>query len=242
MKVGLLFFLFFIFSCTTKQTNNKSKSNLALDTIAGKTILADTAYPNTEILETFVDSMNIGEKGKTKIELIKHRVFDDIYVIVKFYTKGPNYWYNQNTYLYDGTGLREFEPTLSDYNNDKYNDLSFISGTAARGANEVRRLFIYEGYKKKLISIANSEEYPNMLYNEELDCIDAFLVHGTSSTEFARIVNDSLKTFASVYNDLDFHTISSVDTRGNRKEIKKVKSRGAYIRFKNFEPLEEYKD
>jgi hypothetical protein len=242
MKLGFPFLLIFIISCTTKQTTKESKNNLALDTITNKNILADTAYPNTEILETFVDSMNIGKKGKTKVELIKHRVFDDIYVIVKFYTKGPSYWYHQNTYMYEGTGLREFEPNISDYNNDKYNDISFISATAARGANEVRRLFIYEDYEKKLISIANSEEYPNMLYNEELDCIDAFLVHGTSSTEFARIVEDSLKTFASVYNGLDFHTISRVDTRGNRKEIKKVKSRGEYIRFKNFDPLEQYKE
>jgi hypothetical protein len=45
----------------------------------------DTA--KTAIIETFVDSLNIGVKGKCKVELIKHRVYDDIFVIIKFYIK-----------------------------------------------------------------------------------------------------------------------------------------------------------
>jgi hypothetical protein len=48
----------------------------------------DTA--KTAIIETFVDSLNIGVKGKCKVELIKHRVYDDIFVIIKFYIKGRN--------------------------------------------------------------------------------------------------------------------------------------------------------
>jgi len=32
--------------------------------------------------------------------------------------------------------------------------------------------------------MVNAEEYPNMLYNKELDCIDAFLIHGGTSTVF----------------------------------------------------------
>ncbi len=167
---------------------------------------------------------------------------DDIYVIVKFYTKGPHYWYNQNTYLYECTGLSGFEPKISDYNNDEFNDITFISATAARGANEVRRLFIYDNEEKKLISIVNSEEFPNMLYNKQLDCIDAFLVTGTATTVFARILQDTLKAFASVDNDMNFHTVSIFDKNGNERKMYKVKSNSGevYVRFRNYKPLEEY--
>lgn len=139
----------------------------------------DTA--KTAIIEIFVDSLNIGVKGKCKVELIKHRVYDDVFVIIKFYVKGRNttkgteHWMNTNTYSYETTAMMGFEPVISHFNNDNFNDITFISGTAARGANEVRRLFIYDNQNKNLVSIVNSEDYPNMLYNKKLDCIDAFL-------------------------------------------------------------------
>ena len=68
-----------------------------------------------------------------------------------------------------------FEPNISDFNNDNFKDITFISGSAARGANEVRRLFIYDNQNRELISIVNSQNYPNMQYNKELNCIDAFI-------------------------------------------------------------------
>jgi hypothetical protein len=244
MKLNFLFILIFIFSCATRQIDNINKKETAKYTVANKTILADTLPSDTEIIETFVDSLNIGEKGKTKIELIKHRVFNDTYVIVKFYTKGPNYWFHKNTYLYECTLLNGFEPNISDFNNDKFNDITFISGSAARGANEVRRLFIYDDYEKKLISIENSQDYPNMLYNKELDCIDAFLVHGGSSTIFARIVGDSLKEFASVHND-NCRTVYEIDKFGKEKLLQKdtiTNPENIYMRYINYKPLKEYKE
>jgi hypothetical protein len=204
----------------------------------------DTA--KTAIIETFVDSLNIGVKGKCKIELIKHRVYDDIFVIIKFYIKGsnttkdPEYWMNTNTYSYETTAMMGFEPVVSDFNNDNFNDITFISGTAARGANEVRRLFIYDNQNKNLVSIVNSEDYPNMLYNKKLDCIDAFLVYGGCSTIFLSIAGDSLKMFASVELS-DGLTVKTYDKNGNEKIIKADKTNKAgYIRYQNFNPLIEY--
>ena len=91
MKLNILIILIFILSCTASPTDNEIKYVSA----------ANTTNTNTEIIETFVDSLNIGEKGKNKVELIKHSVFDDTYVIVKFYRKAtvPNRWYNANTYI-----------------------------------------------------------------------------------------------------------------------------------------------
>lgn len=252
----ILFILLTIFlSC---QPNQEPKQPIAktdtTETANSKIALGNNPFiPNqnldtakTTIIESFVDSLNIGVKGKCKVELIKHRVYDDMFVIIKFYIKGKNtsknteHWMNTNTYSYETTAMMGFEPDISDFNNDNFNDISFISGTAARGANEVRRLFIYDNQNKNLVSIVNSEDYPNMLYNKKLDCIDAFLVSGGCSTVFLNIEGDSLKKFASV-ELMDGLTVKTYDKNGNEKIIKEDKTNKAgYIRYQNFNPLIEY--
>lgn len=235
MKLNILIILIFILSCTASPTDNEIKD----------VSIADTTNTNTEIIETFVDSLNIGEKGKNKVELIKHRVFDDTYVIVKFYRKAtvPNRWYNANTYIVQCNAMQGLVPNITDFNNDNFNDITFISAQAARGANEVRRLFVYDDYKRALISIVNSEDYPNMLYNKELNCIDAFLFHGGTSTVFARIKGDSLKEFASVHND-SHRTVYEVDKFGKDKLLRrdKINPEDVYIRYMNYKPLKAYKN
>jgi len=250
MKFFTIIFLTILLSCNTKKGTEKviDKSANAEVPNPGSSLIGiqKDDIPNTAILEIFVDSLNIGEKGKCKIELIKHRVYEYNYVIIKFYIKGrntikdPETWMIQNNYSYETDALRGFEPNISDFNNDGFSDITFISGNAARGANEVRRLFIYDDQKQELISIVNSEDYPNMLYNKELDCIDAFLVYGGSSTVFLNINGDSLKEFAKVELDNGL-TVSTFDRNGKEKIIMKDKTNEArYIRYKNFKPLKEY--
>ena len=235
MKLNILIILIFILSCTASPTDNEIKHVSA----------ANTTNTNTEIIETFVDSLNIGEKGKNKVELIKHRVFEDTYVIVKFYRKAtvPNRWYNANTYIVQCNAMQGLVPNITDFNNDNFNDITFISAQAARGANEVRRLFIYDDYESALISIVNSEDYPNMRYNKELNCIDAFLFHGGTSTVFARIKGDSLKEFASVHND-SHRKVYEVDKFGKDKLLRrdKINPEDVYIRYINYKPLKAYKN
>lgn len=242
MKVIILIFSFFLFSCSPRRSNNVLEKEFLLEktNIAAAT---DTVNLKTELIEIFTDSLTIGVKGKNKLELIKHRVFEDTYVIVKFYTKAPHRWYLKNTYLYECNAFMSMMPDISDYNNDGLNDVTFITTQAARGANEVRRLFVYDDYKQELISIVNSENYPNMRYNKELDCIDAFLVHGGTSTVFAKIKKDSLIEFASVHND-SHRTIYETDADGNEKLItkEKIDPDNVYVRYSNYKPLKEYQD
>ncbi len=195
------------------------------------------ADPDAEILEVFTDSTTIGVKGQCKIEVVKHRIYEDAYLLIKFYTRSYGRWYLKDTYMYESTYLQGLEPDISDYNNDGLNDITIISATAARGANEVRRLFIYDKAYERLISITNSEAFPNMQYNPELDCIDAFLVHGTSTTVFAHIAGDSLQTFAQVDNTADSVFVSTISKNGKEKLIYKGTGDGPYTRYSNFRPL-----
>lgn len=235
-----------LFSCNSNQETKKLLSEVDTTEISSSKSISiedhSTDNSKTEILETFIDSLKIGEKGMCKIELIKHRVNEDNFIIIKFYRKGQKTWSIQNTYSYETNALMEFQPNISDFNNDNFNDITFISGSAVRGANEVRRLFIYDNINQELISIVNSLDFPNMQYNKELNCIDAFIVTGGTSTHFARIKKDSLIEFASVHNDNN-RTVYEIDKFGREKIIRQdtiIDNENVYVRYKNYKPLKEY--
>ena len=195
-------------------------------------------------IEYFVDSVSIGQREKNKIEITNYQVNDSNFVIINIYSLLENkHWKLKQTFNFGKDGLTGCDPLISDFNNDNFNDFTYVSTRAARMSNEVRTLFIYNGLKDELILIKNSEDYPNMLYNKELDCIDAFLIHGGTSTIFIKIIGDSLSEFASVHNS-DFRVVYKTDNLGNRTLIKKKKlnSRGIWIRYKSYDPLKAYEE
>ena len=68
-----------------------------------------------------------------------------------FYTKQKNKWSLRNDFKLWKDGVVGCDTKLADFNNDGLNDMTYISAVAARGANEVRRLFIYDELKDKLV-------------------------------------------------------------------------------------------
>ena len=199
-------------------------------------------HDSTELKELFVDSVNVGKKKYNKIELAQYSVSDSNYLIIKFYSRLKNKtWKLKQTFSFEKDEVLSLDTKLSDFNNDGFKDMTYISNIAARGANQVRRLFIYDNILDELIYMRNSEDYPNMLYNKKLNCIDAFLVYGGSSTVFLNIKGDSLVEFAGV--DLDDHiTVYEINKSGKRIIIKKQKNKDKwyYVRFKSYKPLISY--
>jgi hypothetical protein len=199
-------------------------------------------HDSIELKEFFVDSLNIGRKKYNKIELAQYSISDSNYVIIKFYSRLKNKaWKLKQTFSFEKDGVLSLDTEITDFNNDGFKDMTYISAVAARGANQVRRLFVYNNILDKLIYMKNSEDYPNMLYNKKLNCIDAFLVYGGSSTVFLNIKADSLVEFAGV--DLDDHiTVYEINKSGKRIIIKKQKNKDEwyYVRFKSYKPLVSY--
>jgi hypothetical protein len=203
-------------------------------------IAIDDHQENAELLvEHFSDSLTIGQKSNNKVEISYYQSEDSSYVLIQFYSSSSKGWALKNNFQFDKDGPSDCDPQISDFNNDGYNDITYISMNAARGANEVRRLFVYDHKRDQLICMKNSDEFPNMLYNKRLNCIDAFLVYGGCSTVFLHIQGDSLVPFASV--DLfDGLTISEYDKNGNETVIgEDSTNKAGYIRYKNYSPLEE---
>ena len=236
MKFYIGLIIFFLLSCQNRQEKNATSNNDTNQINLKETIPTD----NVQLEEVFVDSTTVGRKKLNKVEVFKYKATDSNYVDIKFYTREAGHWKPIQTIHFLKDGVIGCDTNLSDFNNDGLNDMTIVSAVAARGANEVRRLFIYDKATDRLIEMKNSENYPNMLYNKDLNCIDAFLVYGGSSTVFLKISGDSLKEFASI-EAMDGITVREFDKYGKGKIIfQDTTNKAGYIRFKAYKPLKEY--
>jgi len=242
MRQYLSIILLLLFSCQNVQEKASSpRPKPAIQPIL-KVASKPVKKEAVKLLEYFVDTLNVGKPTRNKIELSNFGNSDSSYVVIQFYTKSKgNHWFLKQKFNFSNDGVSSCFTALSDFNNDGFKDITYKSRLAARGANDVRKLFIYDSDNDRLIYMKNSEDYPNMLYNKKLDCIDAFLVHGGSTTVFLKIERDSLKEFASVNLD-DKINIRTVDKSGNRKYLVKDRKNNfdVYTRFENFSPLEAH--
>ena len=241
-KSILLILLFSLVSCSQK--SKEQTVHLPEKIVAKKQIPKPEIKPESigKVLEeAFTDSTQVGTKGKFKLTVNQFRTDDSTYVEINLFEKRNKEWIIQQKLEYLKDGVTNCEPELNDFNNDGFNDLTFKSSVAARGANEIRKLLIFNPSKKKFILMKNSDHYPNLQYNELLNCVDAWLVYGGSSTVFLKIEKDSLREFAGVSLDNDNREIYIIDKKGKRKTVKKeiVKDLEVYTRYKNYNPLTE---
>ncbi len=200
------------------------------------------AFPQVDIQlkEFFVDSTTVGKKGMNKLQLSRYSMADSNYVVIQFFSKRQNKWELRNEFDFSKDDIIACDTKIIDFNNDGLKDMTYISAVAARSANEVRRLFIYNRIYDSLIYIKNSEDYPNMQYNKTLNCIDAMLFHGSSTNVFLRLHNDELREFATINADNEL-VVSEYDKDGNETVIyRKKRNKAFYVRYKNYKPLTPY--
>ncbi len=243
MKHLFLFGVILFYSCDitrndTIVNNSKINNSISQDMITSNI----DSSASLQLVEYFVDSSNIGLKSHNKIEVSRF-TGDSAFVTIKFWSKRKGKWSLRNSFQFEKDLINDCNTKISDFNNDGYKDINYISANAARGANEIRRLFIYDKKRNDIRLIRNSEQYPNMLYNKDLNCINSFAVHGGCTTFFLKINNDSLQEFASV--DLsDGLTVKEYNKKGKAKVIfRKIykENQPEYIRYRNYKPLKEYK-
>lgn len=231
-------------SCQNQQPDLSDKLT---ETNTNLTISSKSEPGNTdskELVELFSEDSKIGLPYQNKVEISNFKKSDGNIAEIKFYSLTEHKeWKLKQTFEFEKDGIADIDPKLEDFNNDGFKDLTYVSAVAARGANEIRKLFIYDKQKDELVYIKNSERYPNMLYNEKLNCIDGWLVHGATTTVFLQLEGEMLREFATVDTGLE-RTINLIDKNGKRKLLRKdkIKEENIYERYKNFNPLETYED
>ncbi len=200
------------------------------------------------IKEEEFSTNKIGIKDSFRVTLKQIRCDDSIFVEIRLFRRELKKWKLTQMQTLEKDGVTSLNAKTSDFNNDGFLDLTFQTSTAARGANEVRTLFIFDTINKQLIRIKNSDDYPNLRYNSTLDCIDAFLVYGGTSTVFLKLEKDSLKEFAEVSLFDGRISVSTLNYKGIRKYIimdkiykTKTGEMENWARFETYQPLKERK-
>lgn len=232
-KIISLFFILLIICCN-KKTETKTKIILS-----NKTVNSD--FPDT--IEVFKDSINFGFKKNNKIEVYKIGTEKSVIAKVYLFEKNKNQWQINDSVILDAERVNDLETRVEDFSNDKFKDIIFTTGIAARGGNNIQSLILYSPASKSLKLIKNSENYPNLLYNDKLNCIDSCILTGGQTTYFLRIKNDNLIEFASV-DQRDGRIITEIlDTNGKWKEIENIKDvPDSFDRFIDFNPIEKRKE
>jgi hypothetical protein len=257
--LGIFLSAFLFCGCNSAQShvselsaNNDSSSNQGSlpDTISAAPPVETTPNPPVpgEVLESYSDDRHIGRRRRNKIEIdiVNNGQFRAYHptnlAIIRFYSRGyARKWELRQTLEFDDDALAGADLQFADFNNDGFKDVTFVSGTAARGANEIRTLLIYDKSEDALVHVENSREYPNLEYNKTLNCIDSWMFHGATTTVFLKLERDRLREFARVNTGSEI-VVDLIDQKGESKTIlrKKMKEDHVYTRFWNFHPLKPH--
>lgn len=198
-----------------------------------KSIFVDT-------IEIFKDSMSFGQKQNNKIEIYKIGTEENVVAKVSLYEKRGNQWKIKDSLTIEAVRINDLQTRIEDFNNDNFKDIIFTTGMAARGGNNVQTLILYSPKDKSINWVKNSESFPNLMYNEKLDCIDSCILTGGQTTYFLKIKNDSLKEFANVDQRDGKIVAEIIDVNGKWKEIENSKDEPeSFDRFINYNPIEK---
>ncbi|RZJ88622.1 MAG: hypothetical protein EOO60_10865 [Hymenobacter sp.] len=234
---GAVTVLFLLLSC--HHDRRQLSTVKAYKPLQAKTKLTSVA-PTAQLKEFFADSLTIGHRKRHKITIANYYTPDSQYVDIRFYARQLGHWKLRSSFHFQKDDLTGIDPVLTDFNHDGLFDFTYASAVAARGANRVQRLFLYDHRHDQLLPIRNAQDYPNLLYNKHLNCLDAFALHGGCTTFFLKISGDSLREFARV--DLsDSLIVRAYDQYGRGKVLfRNLANTAEYIRYKNYNPLQVY--
>jgi hypothetical protein len=202
---------------------------------------SDIKVPVVEYVDTvelFSDEKQIGRRGKNKVEVKCSGLDHDRRALIRFYKLAAGEgWELRQSFDLKIDGYPVCDPQLKDFNNDSLHDLTLVSNVAARGANEVRTLFIYDRHKDELVYIKNSANYPNLEYNEKLNCLTSWMFHGTTTTVFLTLEGNRLREIASVNTGKEL--IVSIVENGKTREIRreKMNEEDIYTRYTTYDPV-----
>jgi len=222
-------------TAVTPETLDKPEVN---ETVSTKTSeLSEVDNVTGDYDETFTDERRIGRRGKNKVLVRCFGNGEKSFAEIKFYSLAKDQtWELRQSLDFEKDNLTGCDPEVRDFNNDDWKDLTYVSNVAARGANELRTLFIYDRTFDNLRLVRNSADYPNLEYNKKLNCVTSWAFHGATTTTFLRLDGDELKDFAHV-NTGEELSVRVLGKNGWRDTYqRKMSEDDIYTRYSTFDP------
>lgn len=126
-------------------------------------------------IEKFADAKTVIQNGKYKLAATQTNHGNDASVVFLLSEKVGKNWILRQKEHFTKQNFSLEVTTEEDLNNDGYNDVKFSYAQAARGANEITLLYIFNPKTKKLEKISNSPDYPNLHYNPRRKCVMSYM-------------------------------------------------------------------
>lgn len=238
-----------LYSC---QQRGKDTSSLKGDSaVWGKNnfIVKGPPVDGPKLICVFQDSLQVGNKGNNLVDLKNYHLSDSAYVVIDFYRRVKNgSWELIQTFDTIKEPHTDCDAQVQDFNNDGFNDLSYVSDVAGRGSNEGRTIFIYDRRSDTFTRIINSPDYPNLSYNKEVDCLESMRFHRECTSVFLKLEGNKLREFitATVVTGDDeetlYYEVSFVDRNGDKKLVERLKVAPEYMfnGYDNYELIRKY--
>ncbi|MBX3296195.1 MAG: hypothetical protein KF762_10850 [Acidobacteria bacterium] len=219
------------------ETGASGGPSLAVDNSSEEKPQLNSGESKDDYVEYFADDKRIGRQRKNKVEMRCIGRGSNKTADIDFLSRTKDgSWIIRQSFKLTRDNLMDCSPEIKDFNNDGFGDLTFVSSTAARGANELRTLLIYDHSKDELVHIKNSAEYPNLEYNKKLDCLDSWMFHGSTSTVFLRLEGDELREFASVDTGAELTVRILRRDRWVETYRRKMSLDDVYTRYSTYDP------
>ena len=234
LRVSIFFIAFLLLFSCSENSEGVSSKGISVD----EEIKENDSGLDENYFKIIIDSLNIGVKGNNKIRIEISSDSDSSQAVIFFYSKKNGVWMEKNKFILGSDNdLVSFSPYIQRFNSDDFNDLLIHSAIAARGSNSVMKLYVYDSVLDQLKYIKNSEKFPNLRYQKELDLIDSYAFHGSTTQYFLKIQSDTLFNYAKIEREND--TLYSFYKRNNKGafEIQRtvIEKEVGYSQFDNFE-------
>lgn len=195
-----------------------------------------------KVFESFVDSTTINQNLSFRVEFYRYglKPDEDHWVKIIFFQKKINYWEEVLRFESERNQTHINMPKLEDVNYDDFLDYSYVPFLAAKGANELRELFVFDSVSNNFIHIKNSSNYPNLKYNVEFDNYTGWAFHGGTTQYFLSLEVDTLIELATIYIN-GFERELTINDRNGEVSFSKIDSieEEGFPFYKNYDPIEE---
>ena len=189
----------------------------------------------------FSDSQTFVKAGRYKINVVQKNSADFSTVYFKMYKKSKSSWIKiQDGNFRKESSFRLAVDTSEDLNNDGYGDLKISYAQAGRGSNSIEKVLMFDPRKQQLVEILNSQDYPNLHYNPDRNCLNSYAFYGGTSTYFLKIKKNRLEEFGRVnYSNDTVQSFKIINGKEILLQKRSYKSADAAVFFSDFDPLKE---